>query len=155
MKNKEKLGLVRFSSIIIGLLIIVGLCVYIGLPYWVDLYVERAHIEGMKVSSREAIMTLLYCSGIPVLSLLTLSFLMTLNISSGKAFVRINVIYLNIISLLALILAITFVVGYFFTNSVFPIIISVIFILLAILTKVFADLFKTAIEYKLENELTI
>lgn len=154
-KKKEKLGLARFSSVIIALITAAGIAVYVCLPSLVGFYVDHAHIEGMRVSSKEAIMALLYTAGVPVLALLVLSFLMTLNISRGKAFVRVNVVYLNLISLLAVFIAAAFAVGYFFMNSVFPIIIAVMFLLLAVLTKVFADLFKTAIVYKQENELTI
>lgn len=155
MQKKEKIGLARVSSIVIGLIIIAGICVYIGLPYIVKLYAQHAHIESVAISSQKAIMAILYVSGIPVIALLTISFLMTLNIGRGQAFVKVNVTYLNLISLMAVLLAVIFAVGYFFLNSVFPIIIAIVFLLLAVLTKVFADLFKKAIEYKTENELTI
>jgi len=100
-------------------------------------------------------LSLLYCVGIPVLAMLGITLLLTVNISRGKAFITQNALCLSLISLCSLIIGAMFFVAMFFLSSIFPIIIATIFVLLAILTKVFADLFRTAIHYKEENELTI
>lgn len=142
------------SSVIIGLIILAGIVVYATLPWLVRGYVDEAGVK-LAPNSYEVMLSLLYCVGIPVLALLGLALLLTVNISRGKAFVCQNTLCLNLISLCSLIIGVMFFVAMFFLSSIFPIIIATIFVLLAILTRVFADLFRTAIHYKEENELTI
>ena len=142
------------SSVIITIIILAGICVYATLPWLVRGYVSAADIK-LNPNSYEVMLSLLYCVGIPVMVLLGLALTLTVNISRGKAFVRQNTMCLNLISLCSLIIGIMFFVAMFFLSSIFPIIIATVFILLAILTKVFADLFRTAIQYKKENDLTI
>ena len=142
------------SSIIITIIIIAGVCVYATLPWLVRGYVNAADVK-LAEDSYEVMLSLLYCVGIPVLMLLGLALMLTVNISRGKAFVRQNTLCLNLIALCSVIIGAMFFVAMFFLNSIFPIIIATVFVLLAILTKVFADLFHTAIQYKKENDLTI
>jgi len=152
IKRIRTVGII--SSVIITIIIIAGICVYAMLPWLVKGYVKAADVK-LAADSYEVMLSLLYCVGIPVLLLLGLALLLTVNISRGKAFVRQNTTYLNMIALCSLVIGIIFFVAMFFLSSIFPIIIATIFVLLAILTKVFADLFRTAIYYKKENDLTI
>lgn len=142
------------ASALLGLLIAAGIVVYVNLPVIVRTYIRGASVD-MAPNSYRVILTLLYCVGVPVLALLGMALLLTINISRGQAFVKQNTVCLNLISLCALIIGLMFLAAMFSLNSIFPIIIFVVFLLLAILTKVFAGLFKTAIQYKEENELTI
>lgn len=142
------------SSVIIAIIIIAGIVVYAALPWLVRGYVDAASVK-LAPNSYEVILSLLYCVGIPVLALLGLALLLTVNISRGKAFITQNALCLSLISLCSLVIGVMFFVAMFFLSSIFPIIIAAIFVLLAMLTKVFADLFRTAIHYKEENELTI
>lgn len=142
------------SSVVISVIILAGIVVYATLPWIVRSYVQAADVK-LAPNSYEVILSLLYCVGIPVLALLGLALLLTVNISRGQAFVRQNTLYLNLISVCSLIIGVMFAVAMFFLHSVFPVIIAVVFVLLAVLTKVFADLFRVAIHYKEENELTV
>lgn len=154
MKKQKKITLAHLASVLVGLTIAVGVCVYAMLPWIVEMYVTAADVK-LAADSYKTMLSLLYCVGIPVLVLLTLTLFMTVNIGRGRAFVWRNVFYLNMISLCSVAIALMFFAAMFFLNSIFPIIIFVVFILLSILVKVVADLFKTAIRYKEENELTI
>lgn len=142
------------SSIIISIIILAGICVYATLPWLVRGYINAANV-AMSPNSYEVMLSLLYCVGIPVLMILSLALMLTVNISRGKAFMRQNALCLNLIALCSLIVGAMFFVAMFFLSSIFPIIIATIFVLLSILTKVFADLFRAAIQYKKENDLTI
>ncbi len=142
------------SSVFIAVIMLAGMVVYATLPWLVRRYVEAAGVK-LAPNSYEVILSLLYCVGIPVLALLGLALLLTVNISRGRAFVLQNARCLSFISLCSLVIGLMFFVAMFFLSSIFPIIIATIFVLMAILTKVFADLFRTAIHYKEENELTI
>ncbi len=155
MKSIKRIRVVGIvSSVIISIIILAGICVYATLPWLVRRYVDAADVR-LSANSYEVMLSLLYCVGIPVLVLLALALLLTVNISRGSAFVRQNTVCLNLISLCSVIIGVMFFVAMFFLNSIFPIIIATIFVLLAILTKVFADLFRAAIQFKEENELTI
>lgn len=142
------------SSVVISVLIAAGVVVYATLPWLVRGYVNEAGVK-LAPNSYEVILSLLYCVGIPVLALLALALILTVNISRGRAFVRQNALCLSLISLCSLVSGLMFFVAMFFLSSIFPIIIATVFVLLALLTKVFADLFRNAIHYKEENELTI
>lgn len=152
IKQTKVLGL--FAEILLGVVFLAGVVIYATLPSIVRWYIRNAQVE-MAPDSYEVIISLLYCVGIPVLALLALAFTLALNITNGRAFVKQNTVLLNLISLCAIIIGLMFFVAMFFLNSVFPIIIFTVFLLLALLTKLFASLFKTAIQYKEENDLTI
>jgi|GEM_PF-924340 len=155
MKSVKRIRIVGIlSSVLISVIILAGICVYATLPWLVRHYVDAADVR-LAADSYEVMLSLLYCVGIPVLMLLGLALLLTVNISRGKSFVKQNTLCLNLIALCSVIIGIIFFVAMFFLNSIFPIIIATVFVLLAILTKVFADLFRAAIQYKEENELTI
>ncbi len=155
MKSEKRMAAGSIVAIVILIVtIIVGAAVYIMLPQVVNIYVEGANV-GVRQAIIDKIMPVLYAAGIPVLSMLTLCLLMMLNIAKGKAFKKINVIYLRLISLSSILIAMIFVYPMFTMNSIYPIVIFVIFVVLSIITLVFADLFAAAIRIKEENELTI
>ncbi|MBQ9993294.1 MAG: DUF2975 domain-containing protein [Clostridia bacterium] len=142
------------ANAMLGVIFLAGIAVYATLPWIVNFYMSNSYAQ-IELRYYNTILSMLYCVGLPVLALLMLAFLLTLNITKGRSFVRQNALYLNLISVCSLVAALVFFVFMFFMYSIFPIVLFTIFVLLAILTKVFADLFKTAIKYKEENELTI
>ncbi len=155
MKNEKRMAAGSVVAIVILIFtLIVGIAVYAMLPKVVDIYVQGANI-AVRQAIIDRIMPVLYAAGIPVLSMLTLSLLMMFNIAKGKAFKKVNVLYLRLISLFSIILALIFIYPIFTMDSIYPIVIFVIFVVLSIITLVFADLFATAIRIKEENELTI
>ncbi len=155
MKNEKRMAAGSIVAIIILIFtLVVGIAVYAMLPKVVNIYVEGANI-AVRQAIIDKIMPVLYTAGIPVLSMLTLSLLMMFNIAKGKAFKKINVLYLRLISLFSIILALVFIYPIFTMDSIYPIVIFVIFVVLSVITLVFADLFATAIRIKEENELTI
>lgn len=155
MKNEKRMAAGSIVAIIILIFtLVVGIAVYAMLPKVVNIYVEGANI-AVRQAIIDRIMPVLYAAGIPVLSMLTLSLLMMFNIAKGKAFKKVNVLYLRLISLFSIILALIFIYPMFTMDSIYPIVILVIFVVLSVITLVFADLFATAIRIKEENELTI
>lgn len=146
-----------FSIIAIVLLVItllVGAAVYIMLPRVVSFYVRFADL-AVRQHVIDTITPVLYIVGIPVLATLALALLMMINIAKGKAFVKTNVTYLKLISLCALVTGLIFIYPMFTMDSIYPIVLFVVFIILSICCLVFSELFRTAIRIKEENELTI
>lgn len=154
MKILRSIKLEHIATALVALLTAAGTVVYIALPWLVEAYVNARSVS-LKPESYNTILSSMYCAGVPVLAMLVLVLLLSINICKGQAFIMKNVSYLNIISICSLVAGIVFFVSMFFLNSIFPAIIFVIFVLFAIFVKVFANLFKTAILYKEENELTI
>ncbi len=155
MKSEKRMAIGSiFAIIILVITLVVGIVVYVMLPDVVNIYVKGADV-AVRQEIIDSIIPVLYAAGIPVLSMLTLSLLMMFNIAKGKAFTKINVQYLRFISLSSILLAVIFCYPIFTMNSIYPIVIFVVFVVLSIITLVFADLFATAVRIKEENELTI
>lgn len=154
MKFFRSIKLEYIATALVALLLTAGVAVYISLPWIVEAYVNARSVS-LKPESYNTILSAMYCAGVPVIAMLVLVLLLSVNICKGQAFIMKNVGYLNIISICSFAAGIVFFVSMFFLNSIFPIIIFVIFLLFAVFVKVFANLFKTAILYKEENELTI
>lgn len=155
MKSEKRTAIGSIAAIIILIITLgVGIFVYATLPQVVNIYVKGADVK-VRQEIVETIMPVLYAAGIPVLAMLALSLLMMFNVAKGKAFTKVNVIYLRFISLSSILLALIFIYPIFTMNSIYPIVIFVVFVILAVVTMVFADLFATAVRYKEENELTI
>ncbi len=155
MKNEKRMAVGSIVAIVILIVTLaVGVVVYATLPKVVNTYVKGADV-AVRQEIIDTIMPVLYAAGIPVLAMLTLSLLMMFNIAKGKAFIKLNVNYLRFISLSSILLAIIFCYPIFTMNSIYPIIIFVMFVILAVITLVVADLFAAAVRIKEENELTI
>lgn len=155
MKSEKRMAAGSVAAMIILIItLVVGIAVYAMLPQVVNVYVKGADV-AVRQEIIDSIMPVLYSAGIPVLAMLTLSLLMMFNIAKGKAFCKQNVLYLRLISLSGLLLALIFIYPIFTMNSIYPIVIFVVFIVLAVVSLVFADLFATAVRLKEENELTI
>ena len=154
IKKFLKINLSYMACFFISIIILIGMVLYVALPWLVDFYIENTAVE-ISASTHRVMISMLYSIGVPILIMLVLAWLLTMNISRGKSFVTRNVTYLRAISGCSV--AIAIMVQFFstFLSSFFPLIITVIFLLLALLTAVFENLFQTAIKYKEENDLTV
>lgn len=155
MAEKQKTSITSIAAIaLIGVTLVVGVFVYATLPAVVELYLKNTNVL-MAERTHNIMMPVLYCAGIPILLILVGALLISVNVSRGKPFTMQNVIFLNAMSVCSFCVSAVFTVPVFLLSSFFPIVIFVVFILLAVMALMFADLFKTAIRIKTENELTI
>jgi len=155
VKSEKRTAIGSIVAIVILIITLcVGIFVYATLPQVVNIYVKGADVR-VRQEIVDRIMPVLYAAGIPVLAMLALSLLMMFNVAKGKAFTKVNVLYLRSISISSILLALIFIYPIFTMNSIYPIVIFVMFVILAVVTLVFADLFATAVRLKEENELTI
>lgn len=154
IKKFLKINLSHMACLFISIIILVGLGVYVTLPWLVDLYIDSTAVEISR-STHRVMISMLYSIGIPIFVTLVMAWLLTMNISRGKSFVKNNVTYLRVVSVASLVIAVMVQFFSTFLKSFFPFIITIIFLLLALLAAVFANLFQTAIRYKEENDLTV
>lgn len=142
------------ACLFISIIILLGSIMYVTLPWLIDWYIDHTAVE-ISVSTHRVMISMLYSMGVPIFVMLIMAWLLTMNISRGKSFIRKNVSYLRAISVSSVIIAVMVLCFSTLLSSIFPMIIAVIFLMLALLTAVFANLFKTAIQYKEENDLTV
>lgn len=154
IKKFLKINLSYMACFFISVVILIGIVVYVALPWLIDLYIESTAVE-ISVATHRVMISMMYSIGVPILIMLALAWLLTMNISRGKSFISKNVTYLRAISICSVIIAVMVQFFSTFLTSFFPLIITIIFLLLALLTAVFANLFQTAIQYKEENDLTV
>ncbi len=154
LRKYLKFSLSHMACLFISIIIIVCTVAYIALPWLIDIYIETATVE-ISADTHKIMISMMYSIGAPVLVMLVMAWLLTVNISRGKSFIRKNVTCLRAISICSVIIAVLVQFFGFFLTSFFPLVITIIFLLLALLTAVFASLFKTAIKYKEENDLTV
>lgn len=154
IKKLLKINLSYMACFFISIIILIGMVVYVALPWLIDWYIENTAVE-ISASTHRVMISMMYTIGVPILIMLGLSWLLTMNISRGKSFITKNVTYLRAISVCSLIIAVLVQFFSTFLTSFFPLVITIIFLLLALLTAVFANLFQTAIQYKEENDLTV
>lgn len=154
IKKFLRINLSHMACLFISLIILAGLVVYVTLPWLVDWYIDSTAVE-ISQSTHRVMISMLYSIGIPVFITLGMAWLLTMNISRGKSFVKNNVTCLRVISVASLVIAVMVQFFSTFLKSFFPFIITIIFVLLALLCAVFANLFQAAIRYKEENDLTV
>lgn len=158
MEKKGIFRLVYVADAILGLLILAGLAIYAALP-WVYNWLINQNFTNFPEDSRKLGLQLLNASGIPAIVLLALALAVTVNITRNKPFIMANARLLGWMGVCSAVISGEFLTAFFFaTYSGFRLLIIsvfVVFLLLAVLAWVFADLFRTAVEYREENELTI
>lgn len=135
MKVTGKNSLSNIVKIILQIVLILGIIIIIFLPFLVNLYNKVFHIN-LTGFEYYGYITLLYCASIP-------------------AIILVYAKNLNIAAICCGVISFEFFVGMFILNSVFMIIVTGIFLVGAIGLYILAELFKQAVAYKEENDLTI
>ena len=149
-----RFNLSHMACFFISVIILVGCVVYVALPWLVDWYIDNTAVE-ISASTHKVMISMLYSIGVPIFITLVMLWLLTMNISRGKSFITKNVTYLRVISVCSVVIAVMVQFFSTFLKSFFPFVITIIFLLLALLTAVFANLFQAAVQYKEENDLTV
>ena len=153
LKKLLKFNLSHMACLFISIIMLIGVGIYVGLPWLIDFYIDNTAVE-VSPNTHKVMISMLYSIGVPTFISLAMAWLLTMNISKGKSFIKRNVTCLRVISICSLVIAVMVQFFSTFLTSFFPLIITVIFLLLALLSAVFANLFQTAIKYKEENDLT-
>jgi len=135
------------------ILIITGTGIYLNLPDILKMYLHSREAYGEH--EYNVMLILMYTAGIPAILLLTLCVFLIRNIFINKPFIYNNVKILNAMGICSILLFLTFTGVTPFLISFFPPIFAVVFLVLTLILFIIANLFKIAIKYKEENDLTI
>ena len=158
MSETKKFRLVYVADALLGLIILCGTAIYGSLPWLYDRFIEQ-NFEDFAATERDVSLGLLYASGIPAIALLVLALVVMINVTRNRPFVMNNARLLRWMGVLAAVISVEFLTTTFFTTyrafGMLTFAVFAVFMLLAVLAWVFADLFAAAVRYKEENELTI
>lgn len=152
MKILGKNSISNYIKICLQLVFIGGTLILITLPFLLNYYLQ---LFNLPTDIYPPTLTLLYVSGIPALIIIYQFIKLFESLKDANPFVTKNSNYLKTSSFCSLIIAIEYFISIFIFKSVFTIIIMMIFIIAWIGLYILSELFKQAINYKEENDLTI
>ncbi len=152
MKILGKNSISNYIRICLQLVFIGGTLILITLPFLLNYYLQ---LFNLPTDIYPPTLTLLYVSGIPALIIIYQFIKLFESLKDANPFVTKNSNYLKTSSFCSLIIAIEYFISIFIFKSVFTIIIMMIFIIAWIGLYILSELFKQAINYKEENDLTI
>lgn len=148
---KKWLNILAIALLII--LIITGIGVYLNIPELIKVYLHSREAYGDR--EYNSMVFLLYTSGVPAITMLILCVMLIRNIIMNKPFVYNNVRILNGMGICGLLICAIFIIISPYMISFFPPFMAVVFLVLSLVLLIVANLFKIAITYKEENDLTI
>lgn len=152
MKVTGKGSISSLVKIALQIVFILGIGVILTLPW--DLKWYLANFE-VKQGVYYPMLVILYISGVLALIVVYKFTKLFKALSDNKPFIFENAKILKQISVCCLLISIVYIGGIFIFQSVFPAIIFMIFVIAWIGTYILSELFKQAVEYKEENDLTI
>ena len=152
MKILGKNSISNYIRICLQLVFIGGTLILITLRFLLNYYLQ---LFNLPTDIYPPTLALLYVSGIPALIIIYQFIKLFESLKDANPFVTKNSNYLKTSSFCSLIIAIEYFISIFIFKSVFTIIIMMIFIIAWIGLYILSELFKQAINYKEENDLTI
>ncbi len=152
MKVIGKKGLTGFTEILITILMLCDIGVLVSMPWWLETYLD---IRTSASHYYNRYFILLFASGVMAEIVMWQARRLMHNINNVGPFIMDNANILRKIAFCCVAIS----VGYFFAipflPSFFVVIIALAFAVVAVLCFVFAELFKQAVIFKQDNELTI
>lgn len=139
----------------IGLQIVavIGILVMIFLPFILNIYQKIWNIELGNLYI--PLLGIMYLSGVPAVILVYQFIRLFDSLKKDMPFVRENINYLKNASTCSLIIVIEYIIGIFLFKSIFVAIVIGVFLIAWLGLYILAELFKQAVAYKEENDLTI
>jgi hypothetical protein len=150
------LGEKGLSGYIKKLLILVlagGLCIILSLPYSLNWYIND--LRNYNPEIYYFLLGFLYYTGILCLWIVFEMNKIFKTLNRKNPFMMDNVISLRKMSLAAFLITAAYIIKIIFYNSFLTIIITMIFIIAGLFLIILAEVFKQAVEFKEENDLTI
>ena len=151
MWNKDKSIVLSKILIVIMFLGIVASCIFA--PQLVREYDNRVMLEAGLPSVFVPLLVTLYCCVPPALTALISLYMLLINIQQNKPFIKINIIYLRIISYCCFAGAVIFV--YFAILRPFAWVIVAAALFFGIILRVVKNCFQQAVAIREENDFTI
>lgn len=151
MVRKNKLGL--FIEYVLCLLMLLAVILTVTLPWSIP--AVTLHFPGEAGFKFEKYLVVLAVSGFLALLILWQARAMLHIINKGDPFVKDMVRRMRVIGILSLILAAFYFISVFFVTKFFMVVVFVTFSIVGLILFVFAQIFKQAIAFKEENDMTI
>ncbi|MDP4179262.1 MAG: DUF2975 domain-containing protein [Bacillota bacterium] len=148
-----KKSLASYLKIFLDLVFFGGLIIFIGLPFFLKWYVNI--LKSSYHENYYFLIVFLYFTGFFALYLFHEVRKVFKTLNRKNPFMMDNVISLKRISICCFIISFAYIIKIFFYNSILTMIITMIFIIGGLFIIVMAEVFKQAVEYKEENDLTI
>ena len=149
-KNGE---LSRVVDVLLILLMIAAPILMVSLPWTIPLITDRT--PGEPLFLYEKYLVILLISGLLAELVLWQAHGIMRNVSNGRAFSADTVRRLKVIGAECLSVGILYAVATFLVTKFFTIVVLVTFVIVGMILLVFSDLFRQAVEYKEENDMTI
>lgn len=153
MKITGNNSISNFIKVVLQIVFVFGIAVVIFLPWVVDYYFKI--IRGNSYDYYYNFLIMLYISGIPMLIIVFEFIKLFDSLKKEEPFVIENAKHLKVASICSSIISIEYVVGVFVFRSIFTLIITGIFLIAWLGLYILSELFKQAVKFKEENELTI
>lgn len=152
MKILGRNGWSGVTERMLGLLLILGAGALATLPFWLRYYFEKRPTSR---SYYDRYMILLYVSGTLAMAVLWFGRRLVRNINRRDPFIMDNVHQINRLALCCALLSVTYLVAIPIVPSFFTIVVFFTFAVMAVVSKICAELFRRAIRFKEENDMTI
>lgn len=151
MKLIGKKGLTGFIEIFIRILMVCDVAVIASMPWWLKAYL----LSRTKSPYYGRYFWLLLISGLLAEALMWQAGRLVHNINAARPFIMENSVLLRKIGVCCVLFSAEYIIAIPFILSFFTALIGVGFAMVALLCFVFSELFKQAVIFKEENELTI
>jgi hypothetical protein len=155
MKIIGRTGLSGMVKLLIEAILVIGAVVYITLPFFLKCFMN---LEGGILGKGENyafLVGFLYFVGAFLIVILFEIRRIFSTINSGNPFQSANAKSLKMIALMSLLITGSFIVKIFFFNTILTMATAVIFLIAGLFSVVLAEVFKQAVAFKEENDLTI
>lgn len=152
MKMIGKKGLTGFTEILITVLMVCDVIVLVSMPWWLGPYL-RTRTTALLYYNRYFVLLLI--SGLLAEGLMWQARRLMHNINTVGPFIMDNARILRKIGVCCVLISVEYIIAIPFLPSFFTVLIGLAFAVVALLCFVFAELFKQAVIFKEENELTI
>ena len=154
MKMTGKGSISTWMKITLWILFGGGLLIYITLPICLDWYVN-SYISYASPAMYVKYMVFLYITGPICLTMLFAFIKIFETLDKKDPFIYSNVKRLNLISICSFLIGICYAVKIVMLPTILTVIVTMIFILGGFFILILAAVFKQAIKYKEENDLTV
>lgn len=153
MKITGKNSISNYIKMILQITFAFGTLVVLLLPWVVKIYIQFLRLDLQNFYF--PCLILLYLSGIPMLIIVWQFIKLFDSLKKSQPFIMENARHLKMASWCCAIISVEYVVGIYVFHSIFTLIITGIFLIAWIGLSILSELFKQAVEFKEENDLTI
>jgi hypothetical protein len=153
MRIIDEKGLSGYVKKLLNLVFLGGIGILLCLPYLLNWYLDRLYYPAQR--SYYFLLFFLYFTGAFCLWIIYEMIKIFKTLNRKNPFMMDNVISLQKTAFSSFIIAAAYIVKIIFYNSFLTMVITMIFVIAGLFLTILSEVFKQAVEYKEENDLTI